>query len=229
MSEPKLQLQIHNSLDDIPPARAVRGLKHNQTAQQFIADFPHGSKLSASDFDAWAQKNSLLTVPVAGTAKNSDTWKAHIQRRHELRYRLNLAGTHPRMDSKAFSLDKITEGAASRSNSGEAMYEVRTPPLALRTSDFHNKIRKFTDNKFRGQFRYLMQSTDWVSLSDYERDATFDLHEDLRQFNDTIILMVTGIANKMGKLCVKLAARESLKSNPAVLAILEVGDAAEEP
>jgi hypothetical protein len=227
----KSQIEIRNSgnvLEELPAPRAARGLTHNQMAQQFVAEFPLGTKLSISQFDDWAHRNAFLTVPPEGTSKNSDAWKAHIQRRHELRHNLNLASTHPRMDDKAFTLDKISEGPGSRSNTGDAMYEVRTPPIAMRTADFHKKIRQYTDKKFRTQFRYLMQSTVWQQLSDYERDATIDLYDDLRQFNDNIKIVTAGISAKIDRLCKRLAARESLKLNSAVQAILEAGDGSKE-
>src|SRR5690349_4656093 len=79
-------------------ANPRRGAGHTDTALMFLRDHPVGETLTPEKFDEWAQRLGLLNVPT-GAPKQSDAWLAHLQRRHQLRYNINKAATHPRMDT----------------------------------------------------------------------------------------------------------------------------------
>jgi hypothetical protein len=160
-------------VSSIPQANERRGLGSLDPALMFIRTFPVGSALTPEDFDAWAGQHGLLQIP-AGTSKQSDTWKAHLQRRHELKHKLILAGTHPRMRSQgatAFTIEAM----------GPGNWQVRTPESALAQSRTTSQVRSLIETK-RKMLRYLMQSADWSILPPYEKMFAETLYRSINSF-----------------------------------------------
>lgn len=173
-------------------AGKTRGRANMQLAIDFVRDFPIGTRLDAADFDAWAERHGLLTVPPNYAAKDSDAWKAHLMRRHEQRYRINRGGSHPRLreeGSTPFSLDTITQG----------IYEVRAPHDAAAHSEIPSKVARFFDTK-RKRLAYLMQSADWDVLPPYERILAEAIFDDIDGFRDDVQNNSTRITSKIAKL-----------------------------
>jgi hypothetical protein len=174
-------------------ASKIRGQSNMQMAMDFVTAFPVGTELNISEFDQWAHASGLLVVPSADASKNSDAWKAHLQRRHELRYRINNAGSHPRLrdnGSTPFTLDKLPGGG---------MYAVRAPHAAVAMSEIPGKVASFLGTK-RRKLGYLMQSEDWDNLPPYERIVAETIFDDIDRFRGLIEHQVRSLESKFSKL-----------------------------
>jgi hypothetical protein len=159
-------------------ASKSRGLANLQLALDFVANFPIGTIVRANEFDAWAAQQDLIKVPHPESDKQGDAWKAHLMRRHELRYRINNAGAHPRLrdhGSTPFSFDTVTPG----------LYEVRQPYQAATRSNIPSKVASFINTKQK-QLAYLMQSEDWTALAPWDRIAAKTLYRDIAAFKRRI-------------------------------------------
>src|SRR4051812_16127758 len=110
-------------------ANPRRGANYETEAAAFVRAFPVGTTLTAEAFDGWAQDKGLLKVP-ASAKKKSDAWLAHLQRRHQLRYSINTAGTHPRMDTP-FIIEAV----------GQNIWEVRSPETAIARNQTVERIK----------------------------------------------------------------------------------------
>lgn len=160
---------------------------HQEVAAQFVAAYPVGSQLSADEFDQWAQGAGHLKVPVS-VRRNSDAWKAHLQRRHELKYRINQAGTHPRMPTP-FIIEAL----------GSGVWEVRSPHQAISKTKMFASLESLMSTK-RKQLEYLMQSSDWNVLPPHERAFAEALFDDIEMFQSSISLSVDQLSRKFSKL-----------------------------
>jgi hypothetical protein len=185
--------------DDVEPvwgeASSQRGLSHLQQAIEFVTDHPIGTRLSAADFDQWAQRHGLLNLPV-NAPKNSDAWKAHLMRRHELRYRINRSGAHPRLreqNATPFSLDKVQTN----------LYEVRAPHASATLLGIPNKVASLVDTN-RKKLSYLLQSADWDVLPPYERMVAESLYDDIDGFSDDVHSRCNRLDHKFSKLQARL-------------------------
>src|SRR5262245_13685396 len=92
------------SAQDVPgkkpwdPPNKLRGRNYNDLAISFARKFPIKSTLTVEQFDEWAAQEHCYPGPVPLNApKQSDAWKAHLQRRYELQSGLRKASTHPRL------------------------------------------------------------------------------------------------------------------------------------
>ncbi len=190
-------LAIANQADDEEwgIANPRRGLNHHEAAAAFIKEFPVGQTLSATAFDEWAHRYRLLNMPPVGTAKRSDQWMAHLHRRHELRYRLNKAGSHPRMleASTPFSIDTVVNGT----------YEVRSPQTAVVYSQVQRKLQSLVQTK-RQQVAYLMQSADWENIKPSERALMEELFFDISAFEKGINLQADLLSERFARVEAKL-------------------------
>src|SRR5262245_20815786 len=185
----------HDEQDHYGEANPRRGANHVDTALAFIRDFPIGSTLSTEDFDRSGDKMRLFSVPV-GYPKKSDTWLAHLQRRHQARYNINKAGAHPRMKdlgSNAFVIEFVTAD----------VYEVRSPEVAISK----NQIAKSMDSLFRTKKKnlaHLLQSADWDLLPPHEKAFAESLWDDIAKCEQSINLETSHLAGKYEKLRSKL-------------------------
>jgi hypothetical protein len=176
-------------------ASEKRGLSHLDIAMEFVKDFPIGVIISAADFDNWAQRHGLLNTPT-NAPKRSDAWMAHLHRRHELRYRINRSGSHPRLTelgSTPFSMDTI----------GQGTYEIRAPQVAAAQTTLPKKIVSLTNNK-RKQLAYLMESSDWPAIPPHERAMAESIYDDIENFGELVTLQANVISRKLVKLELKL-------------------------
>jgi|SRR5580765_104558 hypothetical protein len=166
-----------------------RGKANLQLALSFVAAFPVASKLTAAEFDQWAAKEGLLVIPPADSSTDSDAWKAHLHRRHELRYRINKAGAHPRLadeGSTPFTMDTVSP----------SFYEVRSPHAAYAQSSMAMKIMSTTVTQ-KTKLAYLMQSADWGSLPAYEQVFAEEIYSDIDGLAEDTITRAGRINKKM--------------------------------
>jgi hypothetical protein len=194
-------------------ANPVRGAGYEDAARKFLVEFPIGSRLTADEFDEWAQAADLLPTP-RDTDRKSDAWQAHLQRRHQLKYGINKAASHPRMQSDAFVVETIAMG----------LWEVRSPHFAISRNAMLSKIDSLINTK-RKQLAYLMQSADWTVLPPHERAMAESLYDDIDMLKQRMELESEGLASKFRKLEFKLRkAVESGEVRPAnggIKAIIE--------
>jgi hypothetical protein len=173
-------------------ANEKRGLEKFADAIAFVREFPITTILTNEQFDEWAQRQGLLNSPPPTALKRSDTWMAHLHRRHELRYRLNKAGSHPRLQENGatpFSMDSL----------GRGMYQVRAPHIAVAQSGLPRKVASLVKYK-KIQLTYLMQSADWTQIPPHERAVAESIYDDIENFAALINLQADSLSNKLGKL-----------------------------
>jgi hypothetical protein len=182
-------------------ANPRRGIHHIDPALAFVRDFPIGTVLSPDAFDRWAHQRGLLNVPI-GAPKQADVWKAHLQRRHELKYRINRASTHPRMTE--FGVSPFTIEKAGRD-----AWEVRAPHVAISQSRFTEQIVSLLVTKKR-KLGYLMQSADWSVLPPHERAFAEALYDDIDGFGQMMDMQAGILHAKFAKLEAKI--RRGLES-----------------
>lgn len=168
-------------------ANPRRGANHEIAALAFLRAFPVGTTLTAEAFDEWAQTKGLIKVPVS-VKKKSDAWLAHLQRRHQLRYSINLAGSHPRMENP-FVIEAV----------GQNIWEVRSPETAIARNQTTKRIESLTQTR-RKQLAFLMQSADWSALPPYERIFAESLYDDINAFGETIEQSARQLNNKFQRL-----------------------------
>jgi hypothetical protein len=168
-------------------ANPRRGATHEDTARSFVTRFPVGTTLSAEEFDEWAQSAELLKTPVS-TRRDTDAWKAHLQRRHELKYSINQAGSHPRMDTP-FVIEVVAQG----------VWEVRAPQVAISRNKMLDRVESLTKTK-RKKLAYLMQSADWSILPPHERAFAEALFDDIEMFQEQLNLSARALSSKFSKL-----------------------------
>ncbi len=168
-------------------ANPRRGASHEVTAMAFVKSYPVGTVLTAEAFDEWAQTRGLLKIPVS-TKKQSDAWLAHLQRRHQIRYNINLAGAHPRMDVP-FTIEAV----------GPGIWEVRSPEAAIARDRTTARIESLTNTR-RKALAYLMQSADWTALPPYERIFAESLYDDINSFSENIEQAARQLNNKFARL-----------------------------
>lgn len=174
------------------PRRGVNGV---DPALAFARAFPVGTTLTPGTFDAWAQEHGYLSVPESED-KQADAWKAHLQRRHELRYRIMKAGTHPRMIDQGcptFTIEALSGGT----------WEVRAPAEAIAQSRLTQQVNSLVITK-RKALRYLMQSADWSVLPAYEKVFAESLYRDINHFANTVAFHGHELEAKFGDLQIKL-------------------------
>jgi len=157
---------------------------HIQLAIAFVNRFPVGSTLSVEDFDQWTWDNGHLPMPSAHTPKKSNEWLAHLQRRHVLRHKINMAGAHPRLasiGSTPFIMEHI----------GNQKYEVRAPHMAIATNRIDPHL-----NRARKKVAYLMQSSDWQRLSDLDRKFAEEIFYETEEYVDEVTRKATALNAK---------------------------------
>lgn len=155
----------------IKPANKLRGKPFHEHAVAFSESFHIGDALTPEKFDAWAQSLGYLPEVAVGVSKQSDTWLAHLQRRHQLRYSINKAATHPRMYEENRA-PFIIEHA------GPNLWEVRSVADAINQDATAKKLARLAVVQ-RRKLLYLQQSEDFVQLPPYLRMAVTDISADI--------------------------------------------------
>lgn len=155
-----------------------RGLPMHAVAEAFRAAFPIGKTLTAKQFDQFAIEVGGVAPP-ASIEKGSDGWLAFMQRRHQFKYALNKAGTHPRMiehGMEPFFLDQ----------SGAGIFEVKAPAVvAVTHGHITKRIESLVKTK-RNQLRYLMESVDYDKLPPAEQTTVMLLSQNIVEFEERI-------------------------------------------
>jgi hypothetical protein len=166
----------------VKPAHRQRGKRFDAHARDFIARFPHGTTLSQDEFCHWAAERGLMpyvATPEFPNGRRTDYWKANLMRRHEVRYNLNKAGTHPRMNHGenplAFSLDSVT---------GNTL-EVRFPHVSYAENKLASAVTSLVAHKRKG-LKYLLESADFSRLSVPDQTRITLLDEDIGAFEDRL-------------------------------------------
>jgi len=172
-------------------ANPRRGANYQDDAIAFVNDFPIGTTLSPEAFDDWAQRRGSLNVPT-GAPKQSDAWKAYLQRRHELRSGINKAASHPRMDTP-FVIESI----------GVGLWEVRTPQMAISKTRMLRRIESLCETHHK-QLAYLMQSADWSALPIHERIVAESLYDQIDHFREDTERHASRLTCQFAKLEAKL-------------------------
>lgn len=196
------------------PANPRRGLTAAEPAEGFVQAFPVGSRLTPEQFDGWAKDQGLLTVPEV-TDRQSDAWKAHLQRRHELKFRLNRAGTHPRMTdhgSTPFSIESVSSG----------VWEVRAPEIAIANTRMLYQVSSLLTTK-RKTLRFLIESADWSVLPPWEVMFAKSLFHDINRFSNLVQNETLCLDQKFVELQMKFAdaiAKGEMTASPAIQSML---------
>lgn len=173
------------------PANPRRGANHVDMALAFLHDHPVGTSLQPDAFDRWVQHRGFMNVPL-GAPKDSDAWMAYLQRRHHLRYNINKAASHPRMQTP-FVIETV----------GPGLWEVRPPQVAISRTKMLAQMESLVGTK-RKQLRYLMESADWSILPPHDRAIAETLYDDIDMFQRKVELETECLGQKFTKLEHKL-------------------------
>jgi len=210
---------INDAVPAIPPPvwgieNPDRGLNFHLAAKTFVRAFPVGTTLEPADFDEWAIKHGYLAPPKSHN-KQTDSWKGFLQRRHELKYGINRAGTHTRMKKNPFVIESSAGGR----------WEVRSPQAAIAQSNLANRVISLMVTK-RRQLAYLMQSADYSSLPSHDRAYAEALADDIRDYGENVERLGRQLNDKFSRLRRKLevAAQSGVISanSDAIKSITEV-------
>ena len=220
---PETTLAVIESNQPWGEANKLRGIAYHDHALAFAGAFEVGKTLTPDAFDEWAHQRGYMPQRPETMDKRSDSWLAHLQRRHELRYRINQAATHPRMTdsgAKSFIIVALRRGP----NPKDQLWEVRSPEAAIAQHEAARRIESLITTK-RRQLAYLMQSADWAQLPPAERIVAEELHSDITYYEQRVVLESKQLEDKFGRLRLKLkravAAGELKPINGGVRALTE--------
>jgi hypothetical protein len=172
---------------NLPPwgkAHPRRGQHFDELARAFIKDFPIGSLLSPRQLDEWLQGQGLLSIPSTNAPKRGDAWLSHLQRRHEWRFKINRAGTHPRMEEGAtpFVIEFVKGAKGDPDDSTKETvrrYQVRRPEVAAMQTQITQRMESLAA-WHRKNLSYLLQSVDFDRLPVHEQQYLSDLDYEIR-------------------------------------------------
>lgn len=164
---------IRRSKSNWRKANDRRGVKYDDLAKQFVKDYPIGSVLKTVDLDIWLQNHGLLIRPPNDTPKDSDAWLGHLQRRHIMRNNINKAATHPRLLEEGFTPFSI--------DAHDGGFQVHAPQESMVEGRLPKKIESIVKTK-KKYLTYLMQSTDWASMTENEHNLIEGLHAAIQGF-----------------------------------------------
>jgi hypothetical protein len=156
-----------------------------------------GSILSKDAFDNWLAERRLLELPPADAPKNSDAWLGHLQRRHQIRSKINNTAMHPRMTNEGsvpFRIDPVSD-----------FWEIRAPHVAAERHGTAARVASLATTK-RQQLAYLMQSADWTALPVHERIFAQEIFVDISNFEEDIRISATRVQDKLDRLSRRLQA-----------------------
>lgn len=174
-------------------ANPRRGLPYHEMAKLFLADFPIGSQLLVSDFDDWAFKCDFLDRPGCDD-KQSDSWKAHLQRRHELKKNILKASNHPRMMEDGFTPFTIE---VYPGNPG--FWEVQDAYTPI----VDNRIEKSVGNLLARETRdleYAVQSLEGRTIPETLQSKIWDVLESKDDFLSQVVLSEGIIRRKLTRI-----------------------------
>lgn len=184
-------------------ANERRGGSSTDLAIEFVKDFPLGSNLSVEQFDQWAHDHERLTLPSARAMKDkqSDGWKAHLMRRHEVKKSINSAGAHPRLTKRGSTPFWIA-------STGYGYLTVRSPQDTVARGELGRKVASITDTH-RRLLDYLMQSAEWSKLSPNVQAKVETLYENIVHFKGRVDLEI-GYLRTQGENVEALMRREGV-------------------
>lgn len=203
----------------VPAESRIRGINYHKLALEFVETFPVGTTIQAKEFDKWCHARGLLNYP-DGADKKSDVWKAHLQRRHEWRYKINTAGTHSRMKDRAFTIESQSQG----------VFCVLAPQAALALSSVPAQLNGLLVTK-RKQLAYLMQSADWALLEPAALIHAEMLYDSISDFGATVALEMQHLERKFLKLrahVLRVGEAAGNNTNGGIRAFLGNGGASDE-
>jgi hypothetical protein len=195
MSKDPLALAIAESLgasrNPVKPANKLRGAAYRDSAIEFSKLYPAGSTLTWDQLLQFALSQNLIDVGSLPTEedaadKQSNSWLAHLQRRHQVRSKLNKASSHPAM---------IPYGGAFTIEPSGGGLVVRTAAQAIAASDAPTRIASLATSK-RQKLEYLIQSTDWSQLPPHERGLAEAVRRDIDDWVEVVNLQAKQLERK---------------------------------
>lgn len=179
----------------VKPANARRGAEYRDDAIAFAQLYPVGVTLTWDEFLDFAIGRGIIdsaSLPTEGEAadKQSNAWLAHLQRRHQIRSKLNKASAHPKL---------IPHGGAFIIEPSGGGLVVRSTTQALAENDAPRRIASLATSK-RRKLEYLIQSTDWSQLPPHERGLAEVLRDDISDWVDMVNLRAEQLERKFTNL-----------------------------
>lgn len=174
-------------------ANARRGVANVELAERFQSDFPVGTKLSPDQFDKWAETQDLLSRPAGG--KKSPAWSRFLERRQQVRLKINRSAEHPRMREhgcEPYVIDWIGGGfVVNTPDQSEAIHKMMAMLL---------KRVKFKQH----QLKMLLQAKDWDSMTDQERIYLIVIWDQITDAGDVMAMQITQAVKRIERAAVKL-------------------------
>lgn len=160
----------------------------------FITEFPYGTRLATDQFDAWLERQGLLNVPV-NVSKRSDAWKAHLQRRHEIKRKMTTFSTTTKIRRDGTRAPFVIETIAG----SNGQWEVRSPEHAISLKEPGLRVQKLVDTN-RRKIEQLMASADWERLPPYMKVFARSLLGAIDTFKSTIDAHGSGLDRQFQEL-----------------------------
>jgi hypothetical protein len=151
------------------------GLSYRELAVSFAMKYPIGTVIALSEFDDFAISVGGIAPPVS-TEKDSDGWLAFLQRRHQFKYSINKASTHPQM-KLSYGVDPFLIETKGGAVTVLSPYEAATTPAVALAS-------KSLLANHRTRLKYLMQSVDFSELPPAEQNLVVNLSMNMEQFQE---------------------------------------------
>lgn len=170
------------------------------------------AKVTTREFSQWAHDQGLLPAPepeeavlhdgsIVPVDKDSDKWRAHVQRRNEVRFNINIAAMDSTMQVLArggpFMIDVL--------DSRRGALVVRNSINALLARSTANKMDSYTETQRRRLF-YILDSTDWDSVPEHEVLNLEELVGDINTYVGNIQYQNRRLAGKFRRLESRLMA-----------------------
>jgi hypothetical protein len=174
-------------------ANPRRGIAQIDLAEKFQSAFPVGAKISAEQFDKWAEREELLSPPAGG--KKSAAWTRHLDRRHQVRMKINRSAEHPRMREhgcEPYVIDWVGgEFAINTPDQSEALHKMMAMLL---------KRVKFKQH----QLKVLLQARDWDTMTEKERILLNVVWDTITDAGDVMRMQITQAVKRIERVAAKL-------------------------
>jgi hypothetical protein len=174
-------------------ANSRRGIAHIALAEQFQSAFPVGSKPTAEQFDEWAEEKELLERPTGG--KKSQAWSRHLERRHQLRMKINRSAEHPRMREhgcEPYVIDWVGGNfVVNTPDQSDALHKMMAMLL---------KRVKFKEH----QLKLLLQAKDWDTMTDKDRIFLTVIWDTVTDAGDVMRMQITQAVKRIERVATKL-------------------------
>lgn len=174
-------------------ANPRRGKAHIDLAEKFQSRFPVGTKLSDEQFDQWAEAEGELSLPAGG--KKSAAWAQHLERRHQLRTKINRSAGHPRMREhgcEPYVIDWVGRG-----------FVVNTPDQSEAIHQMLGVLLKRVKFK-KGQLKHLLQAKDWDTMNEQERVYLMVIWDTITDASDVMSMQITQAVKRIERVAAKL-------------------------